>query len=137
MDKKFVTLISVFVLVFVLFISLVAFNEPIKRFTRASETVHPSGETSILFAWPQSTAADGTSKVKLEVFVRSMTGNPLPNKQVSVQSTLGTITPLTLTSDKSGKASFTLTATTPGVATLSALIDGSTSVAKKVTVKFE
>jgi len=136
MDKKLMGLVSLFFLTFFVFISVVVFSKPLSLFTRASEKSEPSSAKSLIFAWPLSSGVASSEKVKVDVFVRSETGNPIPNRQIEAKTTLGTISPTTISSDKIGKASFFLTSQTAGTAQVSATVDNRTRISQQVSVKF-
>lgn len=136
MDKKLTGLISLFFLTFFVFISLIVFKTPLSRFTRAAEESKVSSAKSLIFAWPLSASISSAQTVKVDVFVRSETGNPIPKRQIAVDSSLGTVSPKVVSSDSTGKASFTLTAKAAGTAELTATIDGSAPISQKVSVKF-
>ncbi len=137
MDKKLSALLVLFVLIFALFIIFIVFKEPIATFTRAKEELVPSSESSLIFAWPLTAKADGSEKIDINVFVRNASNLPLPNKMVTLQSNLGSLETSSQTTDKSGKANFSLTSTNPGVANITATIDNQIQLKQTVTIKFE
>src|SRR3989339_1932571 len=137
MDKRFFNLMIVFFLAFGLFITLTFFNKQISTFTRAKEESIPSSETSLIFAWPLTAPIDGSVPVVINIFVRNADNLPLSGKNVSLTTNLGNVAESMQASDKSGKVSFTLTSSTPGLAELNALVDGQIQLKQKVTVKFE
>ncbi|MBI5127107.1 Ig-like domain-containing protein [Candidatus Roizmanbacteria bacterium] len=137
MDKKLKSLLTIFVLVFGLFVGLVVFNQPIKTFTRAKEELIPSSDSSLIFAWPLTAKANGTDKVEINVFVRNANNLPLTNKQVTLQTDLGNLDTSTNTTDKSGKASFNLTSSSNGIAQVTAMVDNQIQVKQTITIKFE
>ncbi len=137
MDKKLGSLLAIFVLVFGLFVGLVVFNQPIRTFTRAKEELIPSSESSLIFAWPLTAKANGTDKVEINVFVRNTNNLPLTNKQVTLQTNLGNLDTATNTTDKSGKATFSLTSSSGGIAQVTATVDNQVQVKQNITIKFE
>lgn len=137
MDKKLIALMLVFFLAFILFTSIVIFNKPLSRLTRAKEEFLPSPENSLIFAWPLTAKADGKTMVLINIFVRNNNNIPLPNKKVSVISTLGNINEIQATTDKAGKASFNLTSHTVGLAEISAIINNQIKLNQTISVKFE
>ena len=137
MDKKLAGLISFFFLTFFVFISVLVFGKPLSRFTRAAEDYQPSAEKSLIFAWPLNSSVSTSDVVKVDVFVRSESGKPIPTREVLMNTTIGTITPKIAVSDKNGKATFSLTSQNPGTAEVSAIIDNTVQVSQKVTVKFD
>ena len=137
MDKKLAVLISFFFLTFFVFISVLVFGKPLSRFTRAAEDYQPSAEKSLIFAWPLNSSVNTSDVVKVDVFVRSESGKPIPTREVLMNTTLGTISPKIAVSDKNGKATFSLTSQNPGTTEVSAIIDNTVQVSQKVTVKFD
>ena len=135
MDKKLAGLISLFFIAFFVFISVLVFGKPLSRFTRAAEDSRPSADKTLIFAWPLS--PNVTQPVTVDIFVRSKSGKPVENREVLMQTTLGTMNPNLGKSDKNGKASFTLISSTPGVADVSAVVDNSITINQKVSVRFE
>ncbi|MFH0979905.1 MAG: Ig-like domain-containing protein [Candidatus Roizmanbacteria bacterium] len=137
MDKKLASLLIIFVLVFGLFVGLVVFNKPIRTFTRASEELIPSSESSLIFAWPLTAKADNIEKVDINIFVRNAKNLPLANKRISLETNLGAVAAITDTTDKSGKATFSLTSSNPGIAQIKATIDNQIQIKQTITIKFE
>ncbi len=137
MDKKLVGLMLVFMLTFGLYTVITVFNKPLTRLTKAKEEFIPSSESSLIFAWPLTSKAEGKSTVQVNVFVRNATNVPLPNKKVVLTSTVGTVEPADVTTDKGGKATFSVSSTTSGIAELNAMIDNNIQLKQKITVKFE
>ena len=135
MDKKLAGLIGLFFVGFVVFVSLIVFSRPIAQLTRADNAV-PSGSQSLMFAWPLKAKADGKEMVNVDVFIRSSANTPIANKQVVLQSSLGTVTAKNATSDKTGKATFSVTSNTAGSAQITAGID-STKLEQSLTIAFE
>jgi len=135
MDKKLVGLIFVFFLTSFLFITTLIFNQPLSRFIRAREEFIPSKEKSLIFAWPL-TSAVGKS-VTINVFLRNENGLPISNKNITLSTTLGTVTPNQAVTDKSGKATFSITSSQAGIAEISAIADNIYSLNQKVSIKFE
>lgn len=136
-DKKLTALLSLFVIVFILFISFIIFNQPIRTFTRASEELIPSSESSLIFAWPLNAKADGSQKVEINVFIRNSKNLPLVNKKVNLESNLGDTSNVNEVTDKSGKATFSLVSTSPGIAEVKAFVDNQVQIKQTVTIKFE
>ncbi|PIQ72068.1 hypothetical protein COY13_02105 [Candidatus Roizmanbacteria bacterium CG_4_10_14_0_2_um_filter_36_35] len=137
MDKKLASLLILFLLIFGLFIGLVVFNQPIRTFTRASEELIPSSESSLIFAWPLTAKAGNKEKVDINIFVRNAKNLPLANKKVSLEANLGTVAAVSDITDKSGKATFSLTSSDPGVAEIKGIIDNQIQIKQNITIKFE
>lgn len=130
-------LMSLFFLVFILFIGFVLFNQPLYRLIRAKEEYLPSAKASLIFAYPLTVKADGQSISNINVFVRSSTGIPVANKSVSLITSLGQINPPMNTTNKEGKVSFKLTSASEGTASVQALVDGSPPLEQKISVLFK
>lgn len=137
MDKKLISILVLFFLVFTTFIVMLVFREPITQFTRAKEDTTPSSDQTLIFAWPLTAPADGRTQATVTVFVRSVSGKPVANRIITLTTTLGNVRENSLTSDAEGKAAFALTSPSVGVAQISAMIDNTLPVTKKISVKFE
>lgn len=137
MDKKLVALLSIFFLVFTLFIGSTLFENQFSRIIKATESTTPDPEKSLMLVYPLTVTADGQSKAKITVFVRNNKESGLMNKKVTLNSTLGDITPLSFISDKSGKTEFLISSNTPGNAIIEAIIDDSIKLSKNLIVYFE
>ena len=137
MDKKLGALLTVFFLSFTLFITVVFFNKPIAKFTRAKEDFLPSSTNSLVLAFPLTVKADGSSKSIINVFIRSDKGIPIKEQKVTVSSSLGDITEVNGTTDDQGKATFNLSSSQPGIAAIEAIIGGTMTLTQKLSVKFE
>lgn len=127
----------VFMLTFGLYTVITVFNKPLTRMTKAKEEFIPSSDNSLIFAWPLTSKAEGKSSVQINVFIRNVTNVPLPNKKVTLTSTVGLVEPSEFTTDKGGKATFSISSTSPGTAEISATVDNTIQLKQKVTVKFE
>ena len=137
MDKKLVGLMLFFMLSFGLFISIVLFNKPLSRLTKAKEEFIPSSDASLIFAWPLTAKADGKYPVQVNVFVRNASNVPLTNKIVKLTTSLGSIKDINPTTDKAGKSTFAIGSQTPGIADLTTIVDNQIQLKQKVSVKFE
>ena len=137
MDKKLVSLLFLFFLMFGVFASMIVFNAPLSTLTRAKEETVPSAEKSKLIYYPFSAKADGQSQVTIYVFVTSVTDKPLANKTVTLSTTLGEFKETTQVSQGAdAKTTFYLTSNTPGIAEITATIDSDIKL-KPVSVNFE
>lgn len=135
MDKKLAGLIGLFFLAFFVFISLVVFSKPLSRFTRASSAVDPSAAKSIIVAWPLTLQANSSQESKIDVFVRSDSNAPVPNREVQVSATAGSITPSRATTDRTGKATFQFApAGDRGLAEITAIVDNTLQLTQKVSI---
>lgn len=137
MDKKLGALLGVFFLSVTLFITVVFFNKPIAKFTRAKEDFLPSVANSLILAFPLTVAADGVAESTINVFVRSDKGIPIKEQSITVTSSLGDIKESVSSTDDQGKATFRLTSSRPGIAAIEATIGGSMKLTQKLSVKFE
>ena len=81
---------------------------------------------------PGSIQADGVSQSLVTAFVADASGNPVDGVTVTFTATLGTLQPITITTDLNGQATTTFTAgTSPGTATITATaqtLNGSATV---------
>lgn len=137
MDKKLLGLSTVFILVSLVVTGYIFFSGSFNINTRASNTNNtPSAQDSLIFAWPLTVAADGTSTSEVTIFIRNASGKGLDGKIVKLSSSLGNLDQEEATTDEEGKAIFSLASNTQGVAELSAMVDNE-SLLRKITVKFE
>lgn len=140
MDNKFIGLISIFFLVFGVFISVLFFNKNIATLTRAKEDTLPSTEKSIILVYPLTVNADGKTTATVTVFVRNSKGDSLEAKPVTLTSSLGALDggqqSLTKATEKSGQSVFTLTSTEAGTAQLKAVINGTVPTSNTASVNF-
>lgn len=134
MDKTINRLFIIFFLAFGLFISYVVLNKPLTKLTRASTDGKVSPQNSLVFAWPLQTAVNQPTSIT--IFARNYNGRAIPNKTVRVTSTFGKIQQSTVVTDAEGKAVFTLTADTPGVAEIEAIVDN-IKIQRTISVQFE
>lgn len=137
MDRKLLILGGIFILTFLSFMSVLFLNDPIGRFTRAANpNSQPSQATSLVFAWPLSIPADGTTKSDISVFICDANGKGLEGKSVRVTSSIGIINKTSALTDTNGKAIFSLTSTTKGIANIEAFVDN-TKLLKSITVQLK
>ncbi len=137
MDNRIVVLMGIFFFVFILFIGMIIFKDPLTRLTRAKEDTLPSVVDSVVFAWPLTAKADGKENVSITVFLRSNKGIPLSNKKVKLKSNIGLIKESTVVSDSGGKSTFILFSENEGTATIEAIAEDIYVLEKKVTVLFK
>lgn len=137
MDKNFVSLIIVFFLAFGLFITLTTFNKQIATLTRAKEESVPSSETSLMFAWPLTAKVASSTPVEINIFIRNANNLPIGGRKVTLSSTLGKFTQESGITDKSGKTTFYLSSTDPGLAEVSGTVDDQIQLKQKISIKFE
>lgn len=135
MDKKLLALVTIFLIVFSLFTSLMIFNKKLSTLTRAKEDFSPSSSKTLLFAWPLLLPADGRSESTITIFVRNEKLFPLNNKKVILTSDLGTIKEIQSISQKDGKAEFKISSSIEGVAKIKATVDN-IPIAQTISIKF-
>ncbi len=134
---------SIFLLSFTLFVMSVFLSksEFMNRFTKAEAQLNPSAKNSLLLAYPLLTQSDGKSKARIDVFVRNENlgkePEPIANRRVKLNTTLGQIDQGEIVSDKNGQATFYLSSDKPGTAQVSAIVDGSITLDQKVSVEFK
>lgn len=130
-DNKFMGLVGIFFLVFGLFAINVFFGRNVERIKARTAVASPIKST--LFSSVRELSTNGTDKATISVFVRADDGSGITNTPVSVNSTVGTITPGEVLTDTSGIANFFLTCTSAGVAQITAISKGVT-IGNPVTV---
>lgn len=135
MDTKLIGLLSIFFLVFGVFMTVLLFNDNLTTITKAKDELIPSSEKSIILAYPLSLQA-GNGQSKVTVWVRNKEGKGIPNQPVTLTTSLGTLDIQALNSDGQGRAIFTLSSQTAGTATLNATIAGTVNPSNTVTVEF-
>lgn len=135
MDKTLLGLMMIFFVAFTVFMTFVVFNKQFTSAARASNQII-SGESSLIFAWPLELNADGKDATLVTIFVRDSDGKAIADKNVRIQSTVGQVEEPQAQTDKSGKALFHVSSTSPGVAEIQAVVDN-TPIRRKISVKFE
>lgn len=136
MDNKLIGLVSIFFLIFGVFISVLFFNKNIATLTRAKEELVPVTDKSILLAYPLTVTANDQENSTITVWVRNEKGVGIINRNVTLTSNLGTLDQTSKTTDNKGQATFTIHSASVGNATISGKIDGVTSLANTVTINF-
>lgn len=137
MDKKLIALMLIFFLAFGLFATIAFFNKPLTQLTQAKQETLPSSDSSLIFAWPLTAKAYAKTNVQINIFVRNANNIPIAGKTVSVNSTLGIVTAVQSTTDKSGRATFNLTSNSAGLAQVTATVDNQVQLKQKVTINFQ
>jgi len=137
MDKKLGGLLVVFFLLFMVFASVVLFNNQLSSITRAKEDVTPSAKASLLFAYPLLLKADGTTKSTISVFVRSDKGTVVKSQKIVFTTSLGQLNTSEAMTDAKGQATTTLTSTTPGISVIGAIIGDSLKIAQPLSITFQ
>lgn len=134
MDGKLALLLILVVFAFIAFVGFVFFNDQIVGVTQASNQ-EVSPQQTLLFAWPLEASSDGATASKITIFVRDENGIPVEGKAVVVETTHGTIEQPQTVSGPDGDAIFAITATSPGLAEIRAIVDN-IPITKSVTVQF-
>ena len=137
MDKKLGGLMILFFLLVTIFTSFVLFNKQLSTITRAKEDYVPSAKASLLFAYPLLVKADGVDKSLISVFIRSDKGMPVKSQKVTITTTSGQLSATDLTTDDTGKASLSITSTTPGIANIGAIIGDSLKMTQPLSITFQ
>lgn len=137
MDKTLGALLVLFFLSFTIFVTLVFFNKPLAKFTRAKEDYLPSASNSLIFAYPLTVPADGKTESTVSVFIRSDKGMPVKEQKVVLTTSVGTVKEPDGTTDDQGKASFHISSTESGIANIEANVGGSLKLTQKLSVKFQ
>ena len=130
-DNKFMGLVGIFFLVFGLFAINVFFGRNVESIKARTAVASPIKST--LFSSVRDLPANGTDKATISVFVRADDGSGITNTPVSVNTTVGTITPGEVLTDTNGIANFFLTCTNAGIAQITAVSKGVT-IGNLVTV---
>lgn len=137
MDKKLLGLGTLLIVAFLLFTGYVFFSGSLNVLTRASNTNNVASEqNSLIFAWPLTVPADGTTASEVTVFIRNPDGKGLEGHEVTLSPSVGSTTPQTGSTDTDGKVVFQLTSTTPGVAEIDTTVDNK-QLLRKITVEFQ
>lgn len=129
---------------FSLMLILLAFSVASNRTSWFGRAQTPSGgglfsrENSYLFASPITATADGTSLIRVTAFILNSQGLGVAGQKVELRISAGavnlsSIQPLT---DTFGRATFDMTATTPGTYTIHAEVGG-VAVPQAVSVSFQ
>lgn len=137
MDKKLLALGILLIVTFIIYILVAVAKIPLFSFTEAANDNRPISLTSsLIFAWPLEVKADNEENTEITVFIRDKDGKGIPEKQVTISSTIGDILGNPSITDSQGKAVFTITSATNGVAEIEAMVDNR-KLQNNVTVKFE
>lgn len=139
MDKRIVVLMTLFFLIFTVFVSFVLLGGPLSKFTKASGkyiVVSPV-ESKIIF-WPQTVKADGVSASTIQVFLVSENKTPITNKKVKLRTDLGSTKEPELTTAEDGSTyyQFHLVSDQEGLSNVEVLVDDTLTLNQKFSVKF-
>ena len=145
-DKKFIALSSIFFLMFIFGMGTLFVQNPLSNYLRAT-TSTVSSEKSFLTAIPQIGSPQGTTsstkpeKIKVNVYIRTDSGDLLAKKTVKLSTDLSsvTISPSdTQETDKDGKVEYMLSSKSPGTAQLTAQELGSgTTIKNSLSIEFK
>jgi hypothetical protein len=139
-DKTFAALSGIFFLLFFIGIGAVTLNKPITTLLHA-KNVNPSPLKSFGVVFPQvgkagsETGTSKPTKIRVNVFIRDVSGAVLSNRSVKLSSDLPavTITPSdTQMTNNIGSAEFFITAASPGKTLLTAVDTESNTVVKNI-----
>lgn len=139
MDRKLGGLLLVFFLLFTVFATVILLSSSgqLVTFTRASADNKPSETNSLLFGYPLMVKPDGITKSTINIFLRSANGTPVKDQKVTVTTTHGTLSDTEVTTNDQGKATVSLTATTPGTAAIEAFIGGTSKMSQALSIQFK
>lgn len=137
MDKKLGGLLLVFFILFGAFVSSIVFNKQLLSFTRAKEDFAPSAKASLLFGYPLFVKADGKTKSIITVFVRSDKGTPVKNQKITLTASVGQLSNSAATTNNAGKATVSLTSTTPGSSVIGVTIGDAIKITQPLSILFE
>ncbi|PIZ65821.1 hypothetical protein COY14_01615 [Candidatus Roizmanbacteria bacterium CG_4_10_14_0_2_um_filter_36_9] len=135
MDKKLIGFSVVFFAAFIVFAAYMFSDGSIARFTRAAEDKEPSLSNSLIFAWPLQLPADNQSVSEITVFLRNAEGTGLFEQPVKIAISHGKIKESQILTDTDGKASFHISASTPGTSVVEAFVRNK-RLAKTISVQF-
>lgn len=135
MDKKLIVLAVLLVVAIGVYSLFAFFKVPIAIFTQASQTVEPSLESSLIFAWPLELPADGKTESEITLFIRNVEGKGIPEVSVRITSSMGQIKEGLLSTNSEGKAIFHVSSAQPGVAQIEAFVDNE-KLQRTISVKF-
>ena len=135
MDKKLIILSSLFFVIFLGFAVYIFTDGSIAQLTRADIATEVSLQKSLLFAWPLTVPADGTSESEITVFVRNQDAGGLAEKSVKLTSSVGTILEGEQLSDADGKTIFHISSSATGIAEITAFVNNR-RLPRQITIQF-
>lgn len=127
----------IFMLAFGLFTTIIVFNKPLTKLTKAKEESVPSSASSLIFAFPLTAPADGKYSVQVNIFVRNANNVPLSDKTVHLTTSIGAVQSNDIKTDNAGKAAFLISSSTSGKTRITALVDNQVNIDKNITVLFQ
>ncbi len=143
-DRRFVILSSLFFLVFIGVIAMVALQKPTSQILRA-KNISPSPLKSFIIVFPQiGTAGNENSvkkptQIKVSVYIRDESGSGLPERsvQLTASPTVTTKPSNTVLTDNLGMAQFFISSLEKGIVKLTATdVESRITVANSPTVEF-
>jgi len=133
------TLILIVFLFFALIASLFLVFKTTIFFGRAAvrnDNLSTGLSNSYLFASPLQAKADDQEKIRLTVFLLDNRGFGIQNQKVDLKTPSGlNLNPIQPTTDDTGKATFDVSAKSPGKFVVSASVD-SLTIPQKITLNF-
>jgi len=135
-DNKFMVFVYVVLILAALMGGYILFTGPLSTLTHAVVPTAASEAMSTIYAYPLLIKADGVQESKIDIFVASSDSLPLANKQVTVNSTAGSMSPSTATTDEMGHVSYTLVLSEPTTAIITFSVNN-IPFSKQITIKGE
>lgn len=132
MDKKLVVLALMFFLVLGAFSTALFFDQGSLKQTRATQKCEADVSKSFLVSLPKDVPAGGACEV--DAFVRCADESSVVGANVTLSVVNGTASPAQVTTDESGKATFSVVGT--GLAQISASVNGGMQLPQTVTCNF-
>ncbi len=127
MDKKLSFLVLVFFLVLSAFASVILHSEG--RQIRAADQIPVAVQSFMI-------VSSKGNECTVNVIVRDDAQKGVPNKEVCVNSTQGTVNPPCATTNESGIAEVVVTSNTPGSGNLTAQVTGLFQIPTQVSCQF-
>jgi hypothetical protein len=121
-DSKFGIVLAIFLILFVAVTYMSLSSQRLPIFTRASNKTLSMDKSLVLISKLEA-VADALDSSKITVFARNEEGVGIANRTVTVQSSLGTVTPSQQLTNNYGKAEFQAISSVAGKANLTVSID--------------
>lgn len=136
MDKKLILLAALLVVAIGVYSLFAFFKVPLAIFTQASQTIKPSLQSSLIFAWPLEVPADGKTESEITIFIRNQDGKGIAEESVRLVSSIGQVKEGMLSTNAEGKAIFHISSGQVGVAQITAFVDNK-KLQRTISIKFE
>lgn len=134
-DSKLLGLVVVFFIVFGFFATSIVFNKPLKELRiRATAVKTADPDQSHLVVFPLTTKVG--SNATINCIARDAEGTALSNANCRIETSCGTISPGQVSTNVNGIAIFSLSADTPCVASLKAIVNDTVAVSQGTSVEF-